>query len=1132
MGQATPCYHKRNLAMKIRPKLLLALLLTASAYSQTSGALGGEITDSSGARVPNVRVEVRNTETGERRESISSASGQYSFPFLPPGTYRVEASLAGFANSVASAVVGVTERVAVNLALKPAGVAETVEVTSAAPLLQTETSALGRVVEGSAVKELPLSTRNFSQLLALSPGTSGPLNDAGALGRGTQNISSGGARLGSNSIYIDGVDAVNVHSNTSNENAFAANGLVAPSPEAIQEFKVQTGLYDAQSGRSGGAAVVLVTRSGTPQFHGTLFEFFRNDALNANSYFFNATGQQRPVLKQNQFGGNLGGPVLRNRTFFFFSYQGTRQRNGLSGSSSLSLPGIPLDRSRASLGKAFAGRQGARGGPAITADGANINPVAFSLLNLKAANGQYLIPSPQQSGSGVNYAVSLPARYAEDQYIGNVDHQLTSKNRLVFKSLISSQPAFQPLPAANIPGFGNTQDFNSRLLSLTDTHIFTPTLVNEARMGFSRLQGVVLPENRIPLSAIGMKRFNSSDFPDIPQIVVTGVFSLGYSVNADQGVAQDTYHFTDTLSWVKGSHQLRAGTEMRRYVDDYYSNNRFRGTLTIQSFGDFLLGLPGSSVAQGGNGTGFSNINSSSVASGITDRQDRITDLSFFIQDDWKVTSRLSINAGLRWDYLGYAVDKQGRNGSFDTRLYQAPAAGGSSNAGFVQSSASETPLPGIPKVSPTLISNAPTRNFAPRFGLAWKASGKLVVRGGYGIYYDRLSNQLGLLEALSLPGYVRTDLQASSNSFASLQDPFPVLPQRSQFPIPPLLYAPPYTTSRPAIGLNAVDPTLKTPYLQQAGLNLQYQFAQSTLLEVGYVGTKGSRLATQRLINQPILASAANPVNGQITNTSANAQLRVPYVGFSPTGLVWLETSTDSRYNSMQASVTRRLTKGLRLLASYTWAKSMDNNSGSATGATFTPTEGDQTRLSLNRGLSDFDRTHRLVVNFSYTLPAFGKRFLAGWQMAGVAVAQGGSPFSILDSSGAALYGTANSRASWAPGATIPGAASAQGSGRTQDRLDHYFNTAAFVRSGNAFGDTGRNILRGPPQRNVDISINKRFPLTDRVALEWRSEFFNILNVTNFAHPGGSITASSFGVIRSTTGNPRVIQFALKLSF
>ncbi len=1119
-------------------KLLLAIVLPLSAaLAQTSGTISGTVKDASGGLMPNAKVTALNSTTAEKREATTNSAAQYTFPFLPPGEYQIQVSAAGFAPASVRATLAVTERIAVDILLQPAGVAERIEITSAAPLLQTESSALGRVVDGKAVKELPLSTRNFTQLLALSPGTSGPLNDAGALGRGTQNISSGGARLGSNAVYIDGVDSVNLHSNTSNENAFASNGLVAPSPEAIQEFKVQTGLYDAQSGRSGGASVVLVTKSGTQQFHGSLYEFFRNNALNANSFFFNAVGQDRPVLKQNQFGGNLGGPVIKNKTFFFFSYQGTRQRNGLSGSSSISLPLIPLDRSRASLGKAFAGSKGTRGGPAIAGDGSNINPVALALLNLKLANGEYAIPSPQQFTKGVNYAVSIPARYTEDQYIGNVDHQLTSNNHLMFKSVISSQPAYQPLPAANVPGFGVTQDFKSRIMSLTDTHIITSNLVNEARMGFSRLPGLVVSESQIPLSAIGMKRFNAADFPDIPQITVTGAFSLAYSVNSDQGVNENTFNWTDTLSWTHGRHNIRGGLEARRYQDNYFSNNRMRGTMTISTFGDFLTGLSGDPITQGGNGTGFSNINSSSVASGVASRADRVTDFAMFVQDDWKLSSKLTINAGLRWEYLGFAVDKFGRNGSFDTRLYQPPTAAGSS-AGFVQSSAALRSLKGIPKVSPTLVDNEPLHNFAPRFGLAYKVTPKLIFRGGYGIYYDRMSNQLGLLEALSLPSYVRTDLQGAANSAYTLQNPFPTLPQRSDFPILPLLYPPPYPVDRPAIGLNAVDPTIRTPYLQQWGANFQYQATQSTLIELGYTGSKGSRLATERLINQPSLASPSKPVNGETTNTTANAQNRVPYVGFSPTGLVWLETSTDSRYNSLQASVTRRMSKGLRMLASYTFAKSLDNNSGSGTGATFATFDGDQTRLGLNRGPSDFDRRNRFVVNFNYEIPkwgfglnnsSFGRRFFGGWNLAGVAVAQSGTPISLTDSTGAALYGTSSSRASWAPGATIE---TAKYDTPVESRLNQYYNPAAFVRAGNGFGDTGRGILRGPAQRNVDLSVNKYFPIREKLTLEWRSEFFNVFNFVNFANPGSSITASSGGAIRSTTGNPRVVQMALKLQF
>ena len=257
--------------------------------------------------------------------------------------------------------------------------------------------------------------------------------------------------------------------------------------------------------------------------------------------------------------------MIKNQTFFFFSYHGTQQRNGLSGSSSLKLPKLTADRSRAALERRFAGVRGTRGGPAILADGSNIKPVALALLNYKLGNGEYVIPMPQSDGAGVNYTVSIPARYKENQYISNADHQVSSLNRLSFKSTISAQPAFQPLPAATLPGFGTTQEFKSRILSLTDTHVFTPQLVNEARMGFSRLVGVVRQETQIPLSGIGIKRFNSDDFGEIPQLTVTGAFSLGYSVNADQGVAQNTFHWVHTLAWTKGKYRLRGGYEAGRY---------------------------------------------------------------------------------------------------------------------------------------------------------------------------------------------------------------------------------------------------------------------------------------------------------------------------------------------------------------------------------------------------------------------------------------------------------------------------------------------------------------------------------------------------------------------------------------
>ncbi len=479
------------------------------------------------------------------------------------------------------------------------------------------------------------------------------------------------------------------------------------------------------------------------------------------------------------------------------------------------------------------------------------------------------------------------------------------------------------------------------------------------------------------------------------------------------------------MSLVAGKHSIRFGGEFRRYQDNYYNNNRARGTISMLSFPDFLLGRPAGSIAQGGNGTVYSNLSSTSVASGVSLRADRLSDYDAFVQDDWKVTSRFTLNLGLRWDRFGLGVDKGGRDGNFVPALYVPPPAGGSTSAGFVQSNNATKLLQGLPAVNPRLTNDELWKNFAPRLGFAYQLTNKLALRGGYGIFFDRLSNQIGLRTALAPPNYLRSDLSGTDNAAASLANPFPVLPLPSQFPLAPLLYSPPYSPTRPALATNAIDANLKTPYTNQYALNLQWQPVNSLLLEAGYVGSKGTHLPTQRLINQALLASPSNPINGITTNTAANASLRAPFVGFSTSGLVYLEDDTDSNYNSLQLSATKRISHGLQFLISYTFSKSIDNNSGAST-SVFNTVSGDQNDLKQNRGLSDFDRRHRFVVNYIYEVPYWGfalpkngltRTIFGGWELAGVTTWQSGSPFSINDSTGATLYGETTSRASWATG-------------------------------------------------------------------------------------------------------------------
>src|SRR5215471_16233677 len=374
------------------------LFAVGDAYAQSTGSIAGIVRDQTGAVLPGVTVTVTNISTQESRQSVTDEAGRYSAPLLPAGGYTVRFELPGFRTVRREGIVlNVTERIAVDAVLEVSAAAEELTITAQSALVQTETVTLGHVVDETQIRQLPLATRNFTQILGLSSGTSVSVPDTAALGRGTLNISTSGARMVFNNFMINGINANNIHTNSAQENSLSSNGVAIPASDTIQEFKVQTSLYDAEFGRNSGANVNVVTKSGGPQYHGNVYEFFRNEKLNANNFFFNKTGTPRPILRQNQFGVTFGGPVIKNKTFFFAAYQGTRQVNGaslLASSSTLTLPNIPTDRSRASLGTAFAGMTGTRGGLAVAADGSNINPVALALLSAKLDNGAYVIPSP------------------------------------------------------------------------------------------------------------------------------------------------------------------------------------------------------------------------------------------------------------------------------------------------------------------------------------------------------------------------------------------------------------------------------------------------------------------------------------------------------------------------------------------------------------------------------------------------------------------------------------------------------------------------------------------------------------------------------------------------------------------
>jgi len=1087
--------------------LILAATPSALAQSASTGQIAGTVRDPSGAVLPEATV-IAQSPSGLTREVKTGSDGRYIIPLLPPGIYRVEIKRAGFKTHVIQdVVVRITETTPVDVELALGEITETFTVEAESSPLQAETPATGRVITGRTLTELPLATRNFTQLFALTAGTNVDLPDHSASGLNTLDISVNGLNRYNNNFQLNGVDTNGIGIN----NAFS---YPIPAPDALQEFKVQTSLYDASYGRSAGGQIVVVTRSGTNEFHGSVYHFLRNDKLNANDFFFNSTGTPRPPFIRNQFGFTLGGPISRNRTYFFGSYQGSRERNGAARGaiSTLALPPLLTDdRSPVGISRAS-------GVPVE-----NISPVALNLLRARLPNGSLVIPSPQVNRPGVNYSVSAPIRFREDQFTVSLDHQLRADNRLSGKFFFTQNPQQVGLNVffgANVPGFGSTLQNNNRHLALSDLHIFNPNLTNEVRIGLHRLAADFRPHEPITLQSVGISRFNASLFPGIPTIGVLGSFRIGPGPFDQLFTVINTFTYADTLSYIRGRHHLRIGAEVRRIQENGDLPSFHRGQILFLDFPAFVRG----------------EIFLTLVASGISDFHYRNTDFNAFVQDDFRVSARLTLNVGLRYEFNGAASDKFGRLQTFDPAQYRTgPPPNGFVIAGNARG---RFRVPGVPLVSDMILKSEDPNNFAPRFGFAYKVSERTVLRGGYGLFYDRLSNQPPFFAVGSIP-FGAFDVAIFPTLFrgATFANPFPNLGLPSEFPKVPIVP----TIAQLAAGAAPIsgffmDPNMRTPYASQFGLNIQRELAKDWLVEIGYVGTKGTKLIQQVRIAQAQLASPTRPINGITENTPANAALRSPFVGFSPDGLKQFQTSGNSTYHSLQLTVSKRLSRGLQFLAAYTLSKWLDDRTtitglqGDATA--FAP--GDQTHLSLNKGRSDSDRRHRFVISGTYDLPKLGRgvvgAVLSNWEVAWIATLQSSRPIDIRDSNGASLFGVTTSRASWAPGATRQ---TASRKGSVTSRLNQFFNTSAFVPAGPGFGNVGRNVLSGPDQRNVDLSVLKRIPIREAHTLEFRAEFFNALNIVNFANPGSDISQSAtFGVITQTSTSPRIVQFALRYSF
>jgi hypothetical protein len=1193
--------------MRSRNLLRLLLAITVAvivaipslmAQSAGTGALTGTLTDPSGGSIPNATVTLTNTQTNQVRTATTGTDGSYRFTFIQPGAYRVRFSAAGFkVAEVSSFNVSVTETPVLDRTLEIGAQTEQVTVAAVQETLQTATSTLGTTVGSRTVTALPLSNRNYTQIIGLSAGVNVSVNNATAFGKATQDFSVNGNDPGQNNYQMDGVAINNSANNGSSSDSGIYTGIGIPNPDAIQEFKIQTSTYDASYGRNPGANVNVVTKSGTNEIHGSLFEFFRNEDLNANSFFQNRDGGgNQQVLKQNQFGGAIGGPIKKDKLFFFGSYEGTRQLNGVAaaGTSNVVLPPLPAgDRNaagyRAQLGAALCPNNHPGDSSYATflaflipsiqvaCDGSNINPVSLAMLNLKNADGSYYVPG-SGTGAFTRHQYSSPAKYTEDQYIVNGDYVLSSKHTLSARYFYTHNPQTVPFGIGGLPGTPIHNDYSNTNAVLKLTSVLTPNFVNEARVSGQRNYALGTDSTPGTPQQVGQTPIVPS-MTELPVTVIFGGPSM-FGTLAPSFSTTNQFQYADQISWSHGRHTLRAGFELEKTQWPINFAGLERGFLFYGSFADWLIGRAGCapgdtncSVANPGNTNGGGGnifqclfcVRSGPAPNGIIHLYKEMN-MSSYVQDDWKVNSKLTVNVGTRWEYDGIYSDKYGNLTNFWLSQIQKapipPTGPTTSGAGLLGYVVPNNYLDHYPKPPDGVLvsdrslpvrTGPPLSNFGPRIGFAYQITNKLVMRGGAGIFYDRVAGDRfvhGLEQGY--PYAITLDYSGVGSAPFSNQNPYPDIPLGTFAS----RWANLQTGATSNLNTPAITENLHTPLVRQYNLTFQYEFLPRWVLEAGFVGSGGINLVDQyHTINTPGLASPTNPINGITVNTVANAALRAPILGYQPAGFQVTSYDGVSNYNSLQITVRKQFSRGFTMQAAYTWSKDLSTLSGNSSNSN------NPSFIGNNYGPVGFNRPQRVIVNYSYDIPSgnvkagLGK-LVSGWNVSGVTTWQGGTPMTITDQSTGTVYGLGTfvtARAQMCPGSTYGSVAT---SGGTESRLGGvsggpgYLNTSAFCPAPAApnsaappfppgaalptlFGNSGPGIILGPGQFNWDISLIKNTRISERQSIQLRAEFFNTFNHPQFGNPALALdTPATFGQITTTTVNPRVLQFALKYSF
>jgi outer membrane receptor protein involved in Fe transport len=942
-------------------------------------------------------------------------------------------------------------------------------------LIQSETSSEGRVIERQTISALPLATRNFTQLLGLTAGVVTDPPNAEQIGFGTQNPSVNGSRRGSNNYLLDG----NVNNNPMNNDVA---GVGIPSVDFIQEFKVITSLGSAEYGRNAGSTVNVVTRSGTNQFHGSLFEFLRNDKLVARPFFAAKRGQN----VQNQFGGTIGGPVWipkiykgRDRTFFFFGFESLRQRN-TNSNAAIVTGRVPTPAERTGqfgatvrdplTGQPFAGN---------LVPASRVNPTSGLLL-------ERYVPLPNVNAAN-NFLAQFGTPFDSDQYTVRVDHEFGPNDRFMARYFDTVATSFSA--SGRLPGFGRVMDYTYRQLAAAHTHLFRPNLLNETRFGYYKFPAPASDTQRIDPRSVGITPMN--DVPGLPGILVNGYLGYGYTGN-DYADEQNNYQFANTLTWVRGTHSMKFGVEYRYNMMmssgvPFQGRFLFNGQSSGNAFADFLLAAPNQIV----------------VANGPAVIDMRASNYNFFVQDDWKVTRRLTLNMGLRYEYDTPPTDVAlGQLLNFYPELYR----GAGTESGLVIGGKT----PGVP--ASTVYGDR--NNFGPRFGFAYALGqqSRTVLRGGYGIFYDSRAGQV-TQQKLFEPPY-------SANQTVVLR---PTDPARGYvFPAPIDLSRPTQTVSGGTLSIRPIEKNTRMDYVQQWNFGIQREVRSGLLVTGSYIGTRGLQLFRATNINYPRLVGSS--------------YVR-PYDGL--TTIVQSQAGATSDYHSAQFTVQRRFARGASVLAAYTLGKALDD---STTGVRyFTSSTGDPSNLRGSRGPADFDRTHRLVVSFNVDVPnPFGansrgvaRAIFSGWELSGVVTMQSGTPFSVTNSaSNLDRDGQAGSPGTGGRADRVDGVSQTT-NGDVSSRLDAFLTPTAFsLAPRSRYGTLGRNTIRGPGAHLWDTRLSKVTALRESLRLRFLAEAFNTWNHPAFGNPSSVLDTAAFGTIRTTLSNARIIQLGLKLEF